>query len=111
MDEVEQPQLSGRYQSANPELFLPGIKIYAKVQIGNLDNQLKKFGFDKTRDLLVSVPCSMLDAAGITVMEGSYIDWDGHQYEIEEQTPGGYWKNTNIFLYIVFACMARRIAS
>jgi hypothetical protein len=108
---IAQPHLSGTYQAANPELYGPAIPIRAAIYRGELDKQLKRYGFNKTRELLITFLSSVLDRSGITATEGDYIDWDGHHYQLKETGKDEYWKNTNVQLYVTCAFNAWRVGS
>jgi hypothetical protein len=108
---ISQPQLSGIYNSANPEIFDNPVEMNIQIQMSELDNVLKRYGFDKTRTLVCRIPTSILDKNGVTVVEGDYLVWDGREYSITEVQQDSFWHNTNVPLFLVFGCNARRIGS
>lgn len=111
MTTVVQPHLSGTYQAANPILYGTPSPVRAKIFRSELDIKLKRYGFDKTRELVVTFPTSILDRNGITLVEGDYLEWDGHNYEVKEVGRDEYWHNSNVQLYITCACNAWRMGS
>ena len=72
---------------------------------------LKRYGFDKFRDLLAFSPLSLLDKLSLTVEVGDYFVWDGDEYEVLQYSRDGYWKNSNVRLYLVMNCENRRQGS
>jgi len=111
MTTIVQPHLSGQYQAGNPEIYLSPVPVRARVFRGEIDKLLHRYGFDKVRELVVSIPTSILDRGAITVMEGDYIEWDSHPYKVKEVARDEYWKNTNVQLFVTFACDAWRVGS
>lgn len=111
MTMIVQPHLSGTFNAANPEVFDDPVTFNIKVQPFELDVVEKLYGFDKTRQLVLTAPTSVLDKNGITVQEGDYIEWDGSAYSVYETTLDKFWLNTNLPLYLVFTCSARRVGS
>lgn len=85
--------------------------INAQVKRDAKKTELQKIGFDEIRDLLVYIPVSILDAFGITVTEGDYFVWDMREYTVVRVNSTGYWKNTNIALYVALNCENRRHGS
>jgi hypothetical protein len=111
MTTVIQPHLSGEYKAANPEIYGIPVPIRARIFRGEIDVLLKEYGFDKTRELIVTIPTSVLDRAGVTMTEGDYFEWDGHPYEVKEVGRDEFWRNTNVQLYVTGACNAWRVGS
>lgn len=79
----------------------PAVK--ARVQRVNQERELKRYGFDKNRELMVFFACSLLDANGIVVQVGDRFKWHQQYFVIKEAHGDGYWQNTDIALYIVAA--------
>lgn len=100
----KQPHLSGDRRAVNPERFLAPIKVHAQVRREAKEKELKKLGFDEIRDLLVTIPTSVLDKLGIVVTQGDRFIWDNDLYEVGQFETTGYWKNTNLRLYNVLNC-------
>jgi len=100
-----QPHLSNPVlQTQAVEVFDPPIQINARCQRDGLEKELKKYGFDQVRDLIVFIPLSLLDANGITCNAGDKFRWDDHEYTVKQVERVGYWKNTNVRLYILLNC-------
>jgi hypothetical protein len=107
----EQPHLSatvpdsGTHVAANPEKYEPSVDIHARVQTREeLDLELHHYGFDRVRDLLVTIPLALLDDAGVTVKQGDKFTWDDDEYMVLQYERVGFWKNTNVRLYIALNC-------
>jgi hypothetical protein len=97
----DQPHTAAAVDATDVELFEAGVMIHAQVRSEAKETELKKYGFDELRDLLVTIPASFLDANGITPKPGDRFVWDGDTYEVLQRQRGGYWKNTNLALYEV----------
>lgn len=100
----KQPHLSGDRRAVNPEKFFPPVRLHAQVRREAKEKELKKLGFDEVRDLLLTIPTSMLDKLGITVTQGDRFVWDNDLFEVQQFETTGYWKNTNLRLYIILNC-------
>lgn len=100
----KQPHLSGDRAAVNPEKFMDPVRVNAQVRREAQSKELKKLGFDEVRDLLVTIPASMLDALGIVVRQGDRFVWDNELFEVLQYTQTGYWKNTNLRFYLVLNC-------
>lgn len=106
----QQPH-DGTGAAANPEVFYPMQIVHGRIQREAKEKELKKYGFDQLRDLLLFLPCSRLDALGITVRAGDEFVWDGYRYFVEQCEATGYWKNTNLTLYVVSNCTQKKAGS
>lgn len=84
---------------------------HAKVVEDPQQKDLRRYGFDETRDLIVTVPVHSLDAAGVRVQIGDYLVWDDTRYEVLQMSRAGRWHNSNQKLYLVLACNHRREGS
>lgn len=100
----KQPHLSGDRRAVNPEKFMAPERIHAQVRREAKDKELKKLGFDEVRDLLLTIPLSLLDERGIVVSIGDRFIWDNDLFEVLQFEKTGYWKNTNLRLYMVLNC-------
>jgi hypothetical protein len=85
--------------------------VHAQVRREPTEKELKKYGFDKVRDLLVHVPISLIDKMGIKVQPGDWFVWDDTEYSVLQVERTGYWMNTNIRLYFALNCEHRRRGS
>jgi hypothetical protein len=111
MTTVEQAHGSGTYSVADVDLFDDPVNIWARVRRDAKNTDLQRWGFDKVRDLIVYIPCSTLDAAGITVKAGDKFVWNSEDYNVIEFNQDGYWYNTNVALYVVINAEHRRFGS
>lgn len=110
-----QPHLSSQVdpatavQAAEPSVYLAPRPIHGRIQRVARRDFLQKLGFDRLRDLIVTIPTSMLDASGITVVAGDRFTWDNELYEVIQWSPMGWWMNSSVKLEIVInAQHARR---
>lgn len=97
--------------AGNPEQFLDPVKLHAQIRREAKDQELKKLGFDEVRTLLLTIPLSLLDRADVTVQHGDRIVLDNETYRVEQFTTTGYWKNTNVRIYMVLNCQHARFGS
>jgi hypothetical protein len=112
--EWQQPHANDIPDAPRPELYADPVNLHLRVFREARDMDLKRWGFDKVRDLLIASPLSLLDKVepdGVTVRVGDYFIWDGDEYEVMQYSRDGYWKNTNVRLYIVMNCKTRRKGS
>lgn len=73
--------------------------------------QLKRYGFDKIRELMVFVPLSLLDTAGITVCHGDKLIWNKQSFMVKDFNTTGYWQNSDISLYMALNCDHYRLGA
>lgn len=107
-----QPHLSGgTYQAAEPELYDDPIKLHLRIQRVSRETELKKIGFDKRRVLSAYIPTPLLDLAGITAKEGDWFTWDGRPYAVLLAEPTGYFKNSNVRMYVRLDCDSKKLGS
>lgn len=108
-----QPHLSGTTDATvdATDVYMPPAQMHARVQKEALDAELKKWGFDRVRDTLLIVPCSMFDAAGITAEAGDRVTLDNDYFNVVQRTLDTFWKNTNLKLFVVLNCEHRRRGS
>jgi hypothetical protein len=107
----EQPHGDDEPDAPRPELHADPVKLHIRIQRENLEQELKKYGFDEVRDMIGFIPLSHLDAAGVRVQNGDYLIWDDDEYEILQHDRVGYWKNTNLRLYMLLNLQHRRAGS
>jgi hypothetical protein len=100
----KQPHLSGDRRAVSPERFMDPVRVHAQVRREAKEKELKKLGFDEVRDLLLTIPTSMLDKLGIVVTQGDRFVWDNDLFEVLQFETTGYWKNTNLRLYMILNC-------
>jgi hypothetical protein len=109
--EWEQPHADDVPNAPHPEIHADPVQLHLRIQREATEKELKRYGFDELRDLLAFSPLSLLDEAGIEVTQGDYFIWDGDEYEVLQMERSGYWKNTNVRLYLVMNCTHRRAGS
>jgi hypothetical protein len=107
----EQPHADALPNAPRPELHGSALQVHLRIQREARDMDLKRYGFDKFRDLLAFSPLSLLDKLSLTVEVGDYFVWDGDEYEVLQYSRDGYWKNSNVRLYLVMNCENRRQGS
>ena len=107
----QQPHRNDGVRAANATKFDDPVKIHAQVRREARDDMLKKLGFDRFRDLLVTIPLSLLDEAGVTCQQGDRFVWDDEVFQVEQLNRTGFWKNTNLRLYMVLNCEHSRWGS
>ena len=90
--------------STDPELFAPVVTLHGRVRREARENELKRLGFDRVRDLLITFPTLLLDEAGVTCRPGDQFIWDGDRFVVMQEDSGGYWKNSNIRLFRTLNC-------
>jgi hypothetical protein len=93
------------------DCFDDPVLLYCNVQRDAQDLDLKRWGFDRIRDLIVHIPLSFLDAASIKVKAGDKFSWSGEYYDVAQWTTDGYYFNTNVRLYMVINATHRRRGS
>lgn len=98
-------------KAANPMQYGPPVRINGRVQRTVHEKQLKLWGFDKLRKLVVTFPLSVLDDLGVTIQVGDRVGWGPEPFRIIEASREGYWHNTNIRLYVVCNCDSWRAGS
>lgn len=99
-----QPHGDAAVDAANPELFEVPLKMNFRVQRIVKEKELKKYGFDQIRDLLLFIPLSILDDNGVKVKPGDYVVWDGDKYAVLQDNRVGYWQNSNVRLHMALNC-------
>lgn len=96
----EQPHHAGSGVAASPELYYPVQQIHARLRREVKDKELKQYGFDEIRDLFVDIPTPLLDEQGITSRPGDVLVWNGARYVVLQADTSGWWKNTNVQLFV-----------
>ncbi len=100
----KQPQSDPTINAVDPGVYLDAVPLRGRIKRTVREEQLKKYGFDLLRHLLVTIPTSMLDKAGTEVKAGDRFVWNNERFEVIQFAPWGFYYNTNIFLYIVMNC-------
>lgn len=97
----KQPHVSGSNVASEPEKFMAPVLLHAQIRREAKEKELKKLGFDEVRDLLVTIPLSLLDRAGVEVKVGDRFVWDNDVFDVDQFELTGYWKNTELRVFIV----------
>jgi hypothetical protein len=106
-----QPHLSGTADATVDVRLADPVMIHAQVRREAKERELKRLGFDEIRDLLLVFPTTLLDIAGITVQQGDQFTWSNHKYQVLQWRDTGFWKNTDLRLYIVCNCEHLKVGS
>jgi hypothetical protein len=104
----QQPHSAPAVAAAEEEVFYPPVQLHVRFRFDATDREIKRWGFDKVKDVLVLVPTILLDQIGITVVEGDKFTHGGIDYLVERANVQGYWKNTNVPLYVALDCEQKR---
>ncbi len=96
----EQPHNSATVAAAEVTVYQDAKEMPARIKRDSRENELKKFGFDRLRDLIVCIPTSILDANGVTVQAGDRFVWNNESWEVIQHHVEGWWYNTNVNLYV-----------
>jgi hypothetical protein len=91
---------NGVIPTTDQKVWYPAQKVHSRRQRIDKEVDLKPYGFNKVRKLLIHIPLSMLDDRQITVKHGDKFIWNGVMYSVDEFNKTGYWKNTDITLYM-----------
>jgi len=97
----EQTHNSDAGDATEPDVYEESFLIHAQIRREAKEKELKKYGFDQIRDILVTIPVSFLDVIGVKPQQGDRFVWDGDTYQVTQREATGYWKNTNLRLYEV----------
>lgn len=98
----------GDVVATDVEQYADPVTVNARIQRITKETQIKKYGFDKVRDLTLFIPLSILDRVGVTCKHGDKFTWNSYEYEVLELNTQGYWKNTDVALYMALNCEQRR---
>lgn len=107
----EQPHGSSALDATSGEVFGGPYPIHCRVQLDSKDLDLKKYGFDKVRDITVWIPLSLLDEQGVRVNSGDNLEWNSRRFVVKEFTTTGWWRNTNVPLFMVLTLDHARLGS
>lgn len=97
--------------AANPEIFYPMTRLNGQLRREAKQKELKHYGFDQIRDVLLIIPTGIMDEKGLIGRPGDEFVWDGDRYGVLQVDTSGYWKNTNLRLYVVMNCEHRKAGS
>lgn len=106
-----QPHLSGATKAVDTEVYLEVVRIPIRVTRQLFDLALHKPGFDNVRTVQMSIPLSILDKFGVTVTAGDKFEWNGDEYIVMAPEEKGFWRNTNVRLYLSSVCEHKRRSS
>ena len=97
----KQAHLSGYLDATANARYADSKSFPARTQVEATDVELKRWGFDRVRSLIVTIPVSFLDHHEITIAEGDLLEWNGQMYAVKDIAKVGRWFNTETFLYRV----------
>lgn len=110
-DGWQQPNLSGTLEAADVELYAAPVNINMRIHVEASDELLHAYGFDEVRDLLVEVPCSILDEVGVTATEGDKFSWGGLMYRVLKIGYSQRFRNQSFYVYVGMNCESWRTGS
>ena len=87
------------------------VEVHGRIQRISRENELKKLGFDRARDLVLFLPLFTMARIGIRPTPGDFFEWDGDPFDIQQVNRRGWWKNTNVRLFYVCSCEHRHKGS
>jgi hypothetical protein len=93
------------------EVFADAVLLPIRAAREAQEKELKRWGFDEVRDLLATIPLSLLDKHAITVQQGDKVVWDADEYTVLQYTRDGYWGSSNARLFMVCNLEHRREGS
>lgn len=96
-----QPHTTAAVDAADTNKYQEARKVRIRIQRTAREDQLKKFGFDRLRYMLATVPTSMLDRMGITCDAGDRFVWNNELFEVMQWSPQGWRYNSTVCLYVV----------
>lgn len=100
----EQPHLNASHDAVAVEVYRAAVSVPFRVRRDNKEKDLKKEGFDPVRDVTGFIPTVVLDELGITCRPGDRFNWDGDYYVVKWAEATGYWKMTNLRLFVELVC-------
>lgn len=77
------------------------LRIHVHVARAEPNPELTLEGTNTAREFTLTIPTALLDVHGIVVKSGDRIRWGVNLLELKEVKIRGYWKWTNIPLYVV----------
>lgn len=106
----------GAVKAADVEVFKTPVSLHMQVNpVTETRPDLHKYGFDeddrRIGRLLVTIPCSLLDNGNVVCTAGDLVKWEGDEFLVLKTRLTGYWKNTNVRLYMSLLCDHRRHGS
>jgi hypothetical protein len=108
-----QPHLSGEYAADKDatDVYATAVPMPSRFRREVKDSELHQWGFDRVRDVVVTIPVVFFDLADLTAKAGDKLSWNSSFYDVVQQTTDGYWRNSNIPLYVILNCQTRRRGS
>lgn len=98
--------------------FKEPIEMYSFVDFEPSRQELKKYGIDESREVMVTFATALLEekallGSGSQYMIGWVIEFDDDYYEVLSQHRGkeGFWANTNIPFHVIVTCQRYRFGS
>lgn len=97
------------YHESFPQRYKAPVEIPAFVKINPSKQELKKYGIDETKEVLLLLSTIVLEEQGLTdgsLRIGDKVVWDGVEYEIMTFHREEPWANTNVYFHV--ACTLQR---
>lgn len=107
---------AGAQPAADLEVYKDEVRVnWRLLPVNEGSPDLKKYGFDnddrRVGQVLASVPVSLLDKLGVIATPGDLLLWERDEFIVLKTRLSGYWKNTNVRLYMNILCDHRRHGS
>jgi hypothetical protein len=93
------------------QVFCDPVPIHVHMLEQATEYQLKKMGRDLMHDVVATFLTPLLDAQGLTIKSGDRLAWGGRTCQILDVKNRGFWKMTNIFLFLECDCEEARYGS
>lgn len=106
-----QPHTTDNVDAARGHEYDDPLFLHARVQRENVERELKRLGFEQIRGILVKLPTSACATAGWDPQPGDRLIYDNTLYEVQQRARTGYWKNSNVRLYIELSAQQARLGS
>jgi hypothetical protein len=107
----QQPQSATGQHAGDEEKWKIAHPVHARFKYEATQTELKRYGFDKLKDVLIVIPTRALDLEGMVCKEGDKVIHGGRTYLVVGANVSGYWKNTNIPLFMGLNCEDKRVGA
>lgn len=104
----QQPHNDPAHNASEEEVFDIAKPLHVRFFREAKQTQITKWGFDKFRDVILTIPLILLDEIGVVAKEGDKFLYERESYLVSEANTTGYWKNSNLSLYAVLNCVHKR---
>ena len=113
----QQPHLSEKdadtatHDAPDRGVYQDPVEVHGRLQRVARKDELKKYGFDRVRDVILHLPLFTMQKIGLRPRPGDYFIWDGDQFDVKQVNRRGWWKNTNVRLFYVISADHRHKGS